>query len=201
MAEWIIGIIESYGYLGIVALMILENVLPPIPSELIMPFAGFAAARGEMSTTGVVLAGTAGSLLGTLPWYAAGRWLSSERLKTWADRHGRWLAVSADDIDRTDRWFDRRGRLAVFFGRMVPTVRTLISVPAGLVAMPWPQFLLWSAAGSILWVGGLTAVGYVLHEQYDQVGDWLNPVAQMVLVVIVGVYLYRVVTFKKRAAR
>ncbi|MBK6599692.1 MAG: DedA family protein [Proteobacteria bacterium] len=198
MADWIIGVIEGYGYWGLVGLMVLENIFPPIPSELIMPFAGFAAAHGELSLIGVLLAGTTGSLLGTLPWYTAGRMVTSARLKEWANGNGRWLSVSSDDVDRAEQWFQRRGTRAVLFGRMVPTVRTLISVPAGLVAMPLPRFLFWSALGSLVWVGVLTAIGYLLQEQYDRVHDWLNPVATAVVVVIVGVYLYRVATFERR---
>ena len=197
MAQWIIGFIEQHGYFGIAALMILENVFPPIPSELIMPFAGFAAARGKLSTTGVVLSGTIGSLLGTLPWYVAGRLLSLERLKAWSSRYGRWLTVSPADIDKAERWFQRRGASAVFLGRMVPAVRSVISAPAGLVKMGLPRFLLWSSAGSLLWVGLLVAAGFLLEGQYERVGHWLDPVTKVILGAALLAYLYRVLTFKR----
>ena len=135
MAEWIIGFIEQYGYVAIVALMALENIFPPLPSELIMPFAGFSAAQGSVSFVGVVVAGTCGSLLGTLPWYAAGRWLGSERLDRFIDRHGRWITITHDELEHARRWFERHGTPAVLFGRMVPAVRTVISVPAGVTRM------------------------------------------------------------------
>ena len=200
MANWIIEFIGQQGYLGIVLLMILENVFPPIPSELIMPFAGFVAARGDLNAIGVLLAGTVGSVLGTMPWYAAGRFLSVERLKGWAARHGRWLAASPDDIDRAERWFERRGERAVFLGRMVPAVRSVISAPAGITGMALPRFLLWSLAGSMLWVGALVALGVVLENQYERVGHWIDPVSKVIVAVAVVAYIWRVVTFKKVSA-
>ena len=201
MAQWIISFIEQYGYAGIAALMILENVFPPIPSELIMPFAGFSAARGELNAVGVLAAGTLGSLLGTLPWYLAGRLLSAARLKRWAARHGRWLTVSPDDIDHATRWFERRGTLAVFFGRMVPAVRSVVSAPAGFMHMALPRFLVWSLAGSMIWVGLLMGAGFVLEAQYERVQAWLDPVASLVLAIAVAVYLYRVATFGRKRER
>ena len=131
MANWIIEFIGQQGYLGVALLMILENVFPPIPSELIMPFAGFVAARGDLNGVGVLLAGTVGSVLGTMPWYVAGRFLSVDRLKAWAGRYGRWLAMSPGDIEQAEHWFRRRGERAVFLGRMVPAVRSVISASGG----------------------------------------------------------------------
>ena len=197
MANWIIEFIGQQGYLGIVLLMILENVFPPIPSELIMPFAGFVAARGDLNAVGVLLAGTVGSVLGTMPWYVAGRLLSVERLKGWAGRHGRWLAASPADIDRAVHWFERRGERAVFLGRMVPAVRSVISAPAGITGMALPRFLLWSLAGSMLWVGALVALGFVLEGQYERVGQWLDPVSKVIVGAAVAAYIWRVATFKK----
>ena len=201
MAQWIIGFIEQHGYVGIALLMILENVFPPIPSELIMPFAGFAAARGSLNAAGVLAAGTLGSLLGTLPWYVAGRLLTLDRLKAWSARYGRWLTVSPADIDKASQWFERRGASAVFLGRMVPAVRSVISAPAGLVRMSLPRFLLWSLAGSMLWVGILVALGYGLEAQYERVGHWLDPVTKVILGVAVAAYVWRVITFKTSAPK
>lgn len=200
MAEWIIGLIGHYGYLAVAALMFLENVLPPIPSELIMPFAGFAAARGDLHPLGAAAAGAAGSLAGTLPWYWAGRRVGSERLKRWATRHGRWLTVSPEDIDSACRWFRRRGAAAVFLGRLVPGVRSLISAPAGIAAMPFLQFILWSAIGSLLWAGALCALGFWLEGHYDVVERWMNPVTQVVLGLAVACYLFRVARFKQKSS-
>lgn len=196
MFDWITGIVRQAGYVGVAVLMLLENVIPPIPSELIMPLAGFTAARGELSMVVVVLAGTAGSVVGALFWYFVGRRLGLDRLKRLAARHGRWLTLSPADVDRADKWFGRHGRRAVFFGRLVPTVRTLISVPAGINGMPLASFLAWSTLGTGLWTALLAGAGYLLQSQYDRVADYLNPVSTAVVVLIVGAYLYRVATFR-----
>ena len=131
--------------------MLIDNVFPPIPSEVIMPLAGFAAARGQLSLIGVFLAGTAGSLSGALVWYGVGRWVGRERLKRFAARHGRWLTLSPAEIDRAGGWFARRGGITVLVGRVIPGVRSLISVPAGVAGMPLTPFLVYSAVGTIVW--------------------------------------------------
>jgi membrane protein DedA with SNARE-associated domain len=113
MADWVIRTIESTGYLGIIFLMFLENVFPPIPSEVIMPLAGFMAAEGKHNLLGVVASGAIGSVLGALPLYYAGYFLGEERLKAFADKHGRWLTVSREDLEKAKKWFDQHGRLAV----------------------------------------------------------------------------------------
>lgn len=198
MNDWVIGFIESWGYGGVLLLMLLENVFPPIPSELIMPFAGFVVARGELDVAGVVLAGTAGSLLGTLPWYWAGRRVGRERLRGWVERHGRWLTITPEEVDRAGDWFKRHGGGAVLLGRLVPAVRTVISAPAGLERMPLPSFLLYSAVGSALWTTLLTGVGYGLESRYQQVERWLDPLMNVVFGALVALYLWRVVRQPQR---
>jgi membrane protein DedA with SNARE-associated domain len=196
MFDWITGFVVRSGYVGVLLLMLAENVVPPIPSELIMPLAGFTAARGQLSLALVILAGTVGSLLGAVLWYYVGKRLGLERLKHLAARHGRWVTLSPDDVDRADGWFRRHGAKAVFFGRLIPTVRTLISVPAGIACMPLPAFLAWSVLGTSLWTALLTGAGYLLQSQYERVSDYLNPVSTVVVVLIIGWYLYRVATFR-----
>jgi membrane protein DedA with SNARE-associated domain len=196
MFDWITGFVVRSGYVGVFLLMLAENVVPPIPSELIMPLAGFTAARGQLSLIPVILAGTAGSLLGAVLWYIVGKRLGLERLKHLAARHGRWLTLSPDDVDQADDWFGRHGAKAVFFGRLIPTVRTLISVPAGIAGMPLRSFLAWSTLGTGLWTALLAGAGYLLQSQYQRVSDYLNPVSTVIVVLIIGWYLYRVVTFR-----
>jgi membrane protein DedA with SNARE-associated domain len=198
MANWIIAFIEQHGYIGIALLMLAENIFPPVPSELIMPFAGFAAARGSLELSGVVVAGIVGSVAGTLPWYWAGHYVGCQRLKRFADRHGRWVTVSSEDIDRAERWFQRHGGAAVALGRLVPAVRSVISAPAGIARMPLPSFLLWSSVGTGVWTAALAAVGLLLEDRYEQVGRWLNPVATAVVVISVAGYALRVVRFHRR---
>lgn len=185
MADWIQNLMDSMGYFGILLLMIIENVFPPIPSELIMPSAGFAAARGDLNLALVVLMGTLGSVLGTLPLYYIGRAFGEKRLMEWADKHGKWLTLSGKDIKKADDWFDRHGTKAVLFGRMVPGIRSLLSLPAGMSEMPMPKFLIYSAIGSALWSTALTGAGYLLGENYDRVEQYIGPASRIILGVVV----------------
>ncbi|MFC4454654.1 DedA family protein [Deinococcus sonorensis] len=185
MAEWTLDLMDRLGYLGIMLLMILENLFPPLPSELILPAAGFSAARGDLNLIGVVLAGAAGSVLGTLPLYYLGRAVGEERLVRWADRYGRWLTVSGKEIRKADDWFDRHGQKAVLFGRMVPGIRSLLSLPAGMSDMPLPRFLLYSAIGSGLWATLLSGAGYLLGDHYDRVQQYVGPIGSGLLGLLV----------------
>jgi len=200
MFDGIVDIIAQTGYLGVFLLMVLENVFPPIPSELIMPLAGFAAAKGDLNVFGVLLAGVAGSVFGALPWYYAGYFFGSDRLKRLAGRFGRWMTVTPQEVDRASAWFERHGWQATLFGRLVPAVRTLISTPAGMVAMPMRAFLFYSTVGSLLWAGLLTCAGYLLHGQYALVADYVDPLSKLVVLAVVGIYLYRLVTHKGEQA-
>lgn len=176
---------NSLGYLGIGLLMFLENLFPPIPSELIMPLAGFTIAQGQMDFFPAVAAGIIGTVLGALPWYYLGQLVGEERLRHWADKYGKWITVSGSDIDKADRWFKRHGNQAVFFCRLVPGVRTLISLPAGLNNMPLLPFLLYSTAGTTLWVSFLTFAGYKLGKNYELVEKHIDPISKIVVVIIV----------------
>ncbi|MFZ1426561.1 MAG: DedA family protein [Geminicoccaceae bacterium] len=196
MFDWITALIAHTGYFGIALLMLAENVFPPIPSELIMPLAGFTAARGELSLAGVLVAGTAGSLAGALVWYEIGRRVGLRRLRRWADRHGRWLTMSPEDLDQAVDWFRRHAGAAVLIGRLIPAVRTLISVPAGVAEMRLPSFLAWTTGGTALWTTLLVAAGYLLEGGYEQVSAWVNPVSNVIVGLIVLGYAYRVATFR-----
>lgn len=198
MFEAITGFVSSSGYLGVFLLMALENIFPPIPSEMIMPLAGFIAARGELNVVAVLVTGTAGSVLGALPWYYAGKWYGADRLKRLADRHGRWLTVSAQEIDRALHVFNKHGRRAVFFGRLIPAIRTLISVPAGICKMPLVPFLAYSVGGSLIWIGFLTGAGFILEANYEKVQQYMDPVSKGVIGLIVAAYLYRLVTHRSQ---
>ena len=198
MFDWITSVIDSVGALGIALLMFVENVFPPIPSELIVPLAGFNAARGQTSLWIVITAGTVGSLAGALLWYWIGRKLGSRRLRKLAARHGRWLTIAPEDIDRSNDWFHRHGGMAVFVGRLIPTVRTFISVPAGVACMPLWQFLAYSLAGTAIWTAILAVAGWLLQAQYQKVSAWLNPVSTGIVVILVLWYLWRVITYRRR---
>ena len=193
MADWVIDVIGQLGYAGIVLLMLAENLFPPLPSELIMPFAGFLAARGEMHPALVVAFGTLGSLLGALPWYFLGRKVGAGRLKDLARRHGRWIALTPDEIDRGRHLFEKKGPLVLVFGRLVPALRTVVALPAGLARMRVAPFMLWTLLGSALWTAVLTLAGYLLESQYERIEKWLNPVSTGIFVIIAIWYVVRVV--------
>ena len=191
MSDWITSLIGEHGYFALFALMFLENIFPPIPSELIMPFAGYAAAKGDIHPVAAVLAGSAGSLLGAFAWYGVGHWLGAERLKQAAQRYGRWLTISEADVDRAQRWFERYGDFAVCIGRLIPAVRSVISVPAGIARLGIKRFLFWSALGTIAWTSLLMGLGYVLGKRFAEVDAWLQPVSLTIVAIAVGAYLFR----------
>lgn len=198
MLEWIKNVMNSLGYAGIALLMFLENIFPPIPSELIMPFAGFITVQGQLLFWWVVLAGMLGSIVGQLPLYYVGKFIGAKRLKEWADRHGKWLTVSSREIEQANHWFEQYGRKAVFFCRLVPGIRSLISIPAGISGMNMGVFLLYTALGTGLWTGLLAYLGRLLGENYEQVNTYLGPVAYIVLGIIVLAGITWLIKRKKR---
>ena len=201
MASWITELIASLGYWGIALLMFLENVFPPVPSELIMPVAGFEAASGKLTLWGVILAGALGSTLGQLPLYYLGRWLGGERIEGWVDRRGEWLGVRPKDLRRAQRWFDDHGSKAIFLCRLVPGLRSLISIPAGIAKAPLGKFLGVSALGILLWTGILAWLGAELGEHYAKVGKVLGPVGAIVLGALALIWIVRVIRTRRERAR
>ncbi|MBA4489166.1 DedA family protein [Paracoccus sp. S1E-3] len=196
MFDWVVSVIEGWGYPGVFLLMLAENLFPPIPSEVIMPLAGFLVGQGKLNLALTILAGTAGSVIGTSFWYVIGRAFGAERLKRWAARWGRVLTMSPSDIDGAVGWFDRHGGAAVFFGRMLPAIRTLISVPAGIARMNFGRFLLLTTLGSLIWTVLLTVAGMILQERFDQVAGVIDPLSKVIVLAVVAIYLYRVLTWK-----
>ncbi len=181
MAAWITDTISSLGYIGIAFLMFMENLFPPIPSELIMPLAGFVVAQGKMDFTLVLVAGVVGTVLGAFPWYYIGRSLGETRLKSLCDCYGKWIGISGEDVTKAKNWFDRHGNKAVLLCRLVPGVRTLISIPAGIGNMNMAAFLIYSTVGTTLWVGLLTYAGFALGKNYKLVEEYIDPISKIVL--------------------
>lgn len=198
MFEFITNFLEKAGYLGVFALMAAENIFPPLPSEMIMPFAGFVVARGDLGLAGVLAAGTLGSVAGALPWYYGAKMYGCERLRKLAGRRARWLTLTEKDVDKSLDTFHKHGGKAVLFGRLVPAVRTLISAPAGIAEMSLTRFLLYSTIGSLVWTGFLTGTGFWLEDKYEQVSHYVDPVAKTVFGSLLAWYLYRVATYTKR---
>jgi membrane protein DedA with SNARE-associated domain len=198
LAEWIPNVMNQLGYWGIGLLMFLENLFPPIPSELIMPLAGFTVAKGQMDFILVVIAGVVGTIVGAFPWYYIGKFISEERLEHLADKYGKWISVTSKDIKKANNWFNEHGGKAVFFCRLVPGVRTLISLPAGINNMPLIPFTLYSTLGTTIWVTFLTFLGYKLGDNYELVDEYLGPVSKIILAIIVIFFILWVVRKQMR---
>ena len=192
MSDWIIGLVRSGGYGGIVFLMTIENVFPPIPSELIMPLAGYLAASDAIALWGAIAAGTLGSVVGAVALYYLGKRLGSEGLKRFADRHGCWLAVSRADIERSEGWFRRHELLAVFVCRLVPGIRSMISIPAGIAKMNLALFLIATTVGSAVWAAVLACAGYWLGRNFSAIEQWIGSVTIAVIGALLAWYLLRV---------
>ena len=199
MSDWVIRLIEQSGYLGVACLMFLETIVPPIPSEVIMPIAGMAAAKGKLGFLPVVASGTAGAMLGNTVWYLAARALGVHRLKPLITRYGRWLTVSWPEVERAERWFAQHGTFFVFFGRLLPTVRSLVSVPAGLLRMRFKSFFVASLVGTAGWTTILAAAGYKLQNDVAEVERMVGPVSNAVLVVLAAGYVWRLWTHRNQA--
>jgi membrane protein DedA with SNARE-associated domain len=197
--DWVTGLVQGGGLPGVFALMFLENLFPPIPSELIMPLAGFVAAEGGMSLVLAILCGTAGSVLGNGLWYEVARRIGSTRIRRLVGRYGRWFAVSTEDLDKAEDKLRRHGPVALFFGRLLPAVRTLISIPAGLAGIPRAVFYLWTLVGSALWVTVLAVAGFLLREQYKKVEGAIEPLSYVVVAGVVAAYVWHVVKTRRRA--
>lgn len=192
MFDWVMGVVAAGGWPGVLALMFLENLFPPIPSEVIMPLAGFAAARGQMSLPLAVIAGVAGTVLGNAVWYELARAVGSARIRPLFARYGRWFAVDDSDFGRAEATLRRYGPVALFFGRLLPGIRTVISIPAGLVEIPRLVFYVWTTLGSVVWIGFLAGAGYWLEEHFHLVEGWLSPLSYLVLALILGTYAWHI---------
>lgn len=182
---------ETLGGPGAALIVGLENVFPPIPSEVILPLAGFSAAQGSFTLAGAIFWTTLGSVLGALVAYGLGYWLGAERVRTLFDRVP---LIQVEDFDKAEGWFARHGRASVFFGRMVPVVRSLISVPAGVERMNLALFLLLTTAGSLLWNSLFVVGGYLLGGQWqkiESVAGWFSNAVVAVIVVALAFFLGR----------
>mgnify|MGYP003089968916 FL=1 len=184
ISEWVLIIMEQFGLVGVTVMMFLENVFPPIPSELIMPAAGFAAAMGKMNLVLVIISGTLGSVLGALPLYYLGTVFDEKRLFSLAEKYGKYVLVKPSDVTNAQDWFHKYGKTVIFFGRMIPAIRSLISIPAGMARMPMLPFLVLTAIGSAIWTTILAYAGYILGANYEQVEAFIEPISKIVVIVV-----------------
>jgi membrane protein DedA with SNARE-associated domain len=196
MSDWVVRLIEESSYLGVGFLMFLETLFPPIPSEVIMPVAGVAAAKGKLDFTLTVAAGTAGAMLGNTIWYLAARALGHDRLRPFVRRHGKWLTIDWKDVDRAHRWFENHGIALVFLGRLVPTIRSIVSIPAGLLDMRFRNFVIASTIGTALWTALLAGAGFLLQENFTDVQRVVGPVSNLIIGALVLVYVGRLFMHK-----
>lgn len=199
MNDWIFRLIEGGGYWGIAFLMVLENLFPPIPSELIMGIGGISVAQGRMELLPLMIAGTLGSTLGNYAWFVLGRALGYERLKPFVDRFGRVLTMDWHDVARLVVFFQKHGQWVVFAMRFSPFMRTLISLPAGLARMGHVRFLLFTLAGAAIWNAVLIWAGYHLGRNFSGIEEYSGPVAVVCVAVIAVIYVYRVITWRPKA--
>lgn len=198
MNDWIFYLIEGGGYWGIAFLMVIENIFPPIPSELIMGIGGIAVARGRMDVVPLMVAGTVGSTLGNYAWFLLGRALGWERLKPFVDRWGRWLTMDWEDVAKLVVFFQKHGQWVVFAMRFSPFMRTLISLPAGLARMGHVKFLAFTFAGAAIWNAVLVWAGWHLGTNFGELEKYTGPVALVVVATIGAIYLWRVVRWRPR---
>lgn len=201
MDNWVVNLINQSGYLGVAFLMFLETVFPPIPSELIMSVAGIAASQGKLDFWFVVASGTAGAMLGNIVWYLAARALGIERFHPFIDRYGHWLTIDWTEVERAERWFRVNGPFFVFLARMLPTLRSLVSVPAGLLKMRFKTFFIASTVGTAGWTTLLATAGFQLGENYANIDEIIGPASTAILALLAMAYLWRVWRQQRRRNR
>ncbi len=181
LAAWAVDVIDRLGYVGLALLIALENLFPPIPSEVILPLAGFLTNDGRMNFFLALVAATVGSVAGALVLYWVGRAIGEERLRGAVRRWGKWIRLKETDVDRADAWFDRHGGRAVVLCRVVPLVRSLISIPAGLRRMPLGRFVLYTTIGSAVWNALLIGAGWLLGDNWEVVEQYIGYLQYAVL--------------------
>lgn len=198
IVRWCIGVIASLGYVGVALLVALESTFVPIPSDILLPMAGFAAGQGRLSLIGVILAATVGSVFGGLVLYAIGRSIGERRLYRLLDRFGRYALLDRQDLEYANDWFTRHGDAAVLIGRLMPAIRSVISIPAGLIAMPLERFILYTAIGSGLWNGLLVVLGAVLGRHWRAVAHFANALGLLTLAITVAAFVWFVASRWRR---
>ncbi len=186
------------AYLVISFAMFLENLIPPIPSEIIMPLGGFFVYTGDLNFYILIVFGLIGTVVGALPWYFLGKLLNEKKLSNFIDRKGKFVGISLKDLDKSRLWFDKYGGLLVFWGRLIPGIRTLISVPAGIELMPINKFLIWTSLGSLIWVIFLTSAGYLFGENYEIIGVYIDNFKVILKPIFVILILYFLIRFFKK---
>lgn len=207
MEQIIINIMEQVGYLGVFLLIAIENIFPPIPSEVILVFGGFMTTYTSLNIPIMILAATLGSLLGAIVLYYIGKIFNKERLKRIVNgKIGKVLRLKASDIEKADKWFDTKGNKTVFFCRFIPIVRSLISIPAGMSEMPMQKFLLYTISGSLMWNTVLIIVGSIVGDKWETIVGYLDNFSNIILIIlviifVVAMYYWFVIRKKKQSKK
>ena len=199
--DLIIKTVETNPYIAyfVISLaMFLENLIPPIPSEIIMPLGGFFVYKGDLNFYILIISGLIGTVIGALPWYFLGKLLNEKKLANFIDRKGKFVGISLKDLDKSRIWFDKYGVMLVFWGRLIPGIRTLISVPAGIELMPINKFLIWTSFGSLIWVIFLTSAGYLFGENYESIELYVDNFKVILKPIFVILILYLLIRFFKK---
>jgi membrane protein DedA with SNARE-associated domain len=191
------GFIETRRYFAVWLLMWVETFFPIFPSEMVMPLGALVASQGKMTLWGVIFAGTAGAMTGACVWYFAARWLGYERFSALVTRYGRITTVSPHEVAKLQGWFDRYGALTVFAGRLIPGVRSAVSIPAGLTQMPFVPFFLYSVAGAGLWSSAMAIAGWLLRNQYERIHEYIGPAVKLIIVAALCLWIVRMIRFKR----
>lgn len=186
LANWAVDVIEQLGYVGLFLILVLENIFPPIPSEAVLPLAGYLTGKGEMNVVLAVLVATAGAVVGALILYFAGDWFGEARIRRLIRRYGKWLAVTETDFDTAGAWFDRRGNLAVLMCRCVPVVRSIVSIPAGIRRMPLLPFVVFTAIGSAIWNSVLIGLGWIVGDNWDTIERYTDLFQYLVILLVLA---------------
>ncbi len=194
MTTWVTDVIDALGYIGVAFLVAVENLFPPIPSEVVLPLAGFHAGRGDASLPGMILAATIGSVVGAWALYGIAAWIGPVRLRALVVRYGRWFGIKEADLTRAEDWFDRRSDTAVLVGRCVPLIRSIVSVPAGFRRMPIVRFTALTTVGSLVWNTALIGAGAALGDNWEKVGNVVGLFQTAVVIAILAAVGYFVFT-------
>tara|TARA_Y100000991_G_scaffold131977_1_gene99445 strand:- start:258 stop:815 length:558 start_codon:yes stop_codon:yes gene_type:complete len=175
--------------------MFLENIIPPIPSEIIMPLGGFFVYQQKLNFYILIFWGLLGTIVGSLPWYYLGRLVNEKKLSNFLEKRGKYIGITSNDLVKSKRWFDKYGVSLVFWGRLVPGIRTLISVPAGMELMPLKKFLFWTSLGSLIWVALLTYTGYLFGENYQIIATYIEQIKYIVKPILILIFIYFLIKF------
>ncbi|PNZ62682.1 alkaline phosphatase [Staphylococcus condimenti] len=196
--QWLTHVMEQFGYLGVALLIFLENLFPPIPSEIVLTFGGFLAGEHKLSFIGVVLSATTGSVAGAILLYGLGAWIGKKRIYHFTEKYGKYVYIKETDIDRTVHWFDKYGHWTVFFCRFIPVLRCLISLPAGMTHMSFWTFVTYSAAGALIWNGIMIYLGKAVGNHWHSVLQYIDYYSKFFIIILVIAVIFLIWKWWKR---